>query len=67
MAALTESDMRALLLKVGLNPVAANALERSFAELELDFVWRVTNEVRGPARSRWPLWQERAESCAGAW
>jgi hypothetical protein len=50
----------------------------------LDFVWRVTNEVRdwprlaatyasaevglaGPARSRWPLWQERAESCAGAW
>jgi hypothetical protein len=46
MAALTESDMRALLLKVGLNPVAANALERSFAEPELDSVWRVTNEVR---------------------
>jgi hypothetical protein len=45
-ASLTESDMRALLLKVGLNPVAANALERSFAELDLGFVWRVTNEVR---------------------
>ena len=33
MASLTESDMRALLLKVGLNPLPANALELSSGEI----------------------------------
>ena len=46
MASLTESDMRALLLKVGLNPVPANALERSFAELELDSLARIEIATR---------------------
>ena len=46
MASLTESDMRALLLKVGLNPVPANGLELSFAELELDSLARIEIATR---------------------
>ena len=46
MASLTESDMRALLLKVGLNPLPANALELSFADLELDSLARIEIATR---------------------
>jgi acyl carrier protein len=46
MASFTEDDMRALLIKVGLNPVPANALERSFAELELDSLARIEIATR---------------------
>jgi hypothetical protein len=46
MASFTEGDMRALLLKVGLNPVPADALERTFADLELDSLARIEIATR---------------------
>jgi acyl carrier protein len=41
MASFTEIDMRALLVKVGLNPVPANAIECTFGELGLDSLARI--------------------------
>jgi acyl carrier protein len=41
MASFTESEMRGLLLKVGLNPVPENATESTFAQLGLDSLARI--------------------------
>lgn len=46
MASFTEGDMRGLLLAVGLNPVPPNALESSFAQLELDSLARIEIATR---------------------
>jgi len=46
MASFTEDEMRALLVKVGLNPVPADALERTFADLQLDSLARIEIATR---------------------
>lgn len=46
MASFTEGDMRGLLLAVGLNPVPADALESTFAQLELDSLARIEIATR---------------------
>jgi acyl carrier protein len=46
MASFTEGDMRALLVKVGLNPVPADALGRSFMDLGLDSLARIEIATR---------------------
>jgi Phosphopantetheine attachment site len=46
MASFTEGDMRGLLLAVGLNPVPADALESTFAHLELDSLARIEIATR---------------------
>ena len=46
MASFTEGDMRGLLLAVGLNPVPPDALESTFAQLELDSLARIEIATR---------------------
>jgi acyl carrier protein len=46
MASFTEDDMRGLLRKVGLNPVPADALGRTFADLGLDSLARIEIATR---------------------
>jgi acyl carrier protein len=46
MARFTEDEMKALLLKVGLNPVPADALNSTFATLVLDSLARIEIATR---------------------
>jgi hypothetical protein len=46
MASFTIGDMRGLLLAVGLNPVPPDALESTFAQLELDSLARIEIATR---------------------
>jgi|tagenome__1003787_1003787.scaffolds.fasta_scaffold20041784_2 hypothetical protein len=46
MSSFTENEMRALLTKVGLNPVPPDALGRTFAELGLDSLARIEMATR---------------------
>jgi acyl carrier protein len=45
-ASFTEIEMRALLVKVGLNPVPPNAIECTFGELGLDSLARIEIATR---------------------
>jgi hypothetical protein len=46
MSSFTENEMRALLMKVGLNPVPPDALGRTFADLGLDSLARIEMATR---------------------
>jgi acyl carrier protein len=46
MTSFTEDEMRALLVRAGLNPVPPDAFERTFAELGLDSLARIEMATR---------------------